>query len=295
MLGLDPGGAFAPLRDAADNRGTTPFRPRLFRIASYRDETPDVRTFRLEQADGGGPLRWRPGQFVHVSVFGTGEAVFTLAGSPSRGETVEITVRAVGKVTEALRGLGRGDLVGLRGPYGTAFPVDEWRGSDLAFVGGGIGMAALRAPLQWALDHRDEYGEIVVLNGARTVADLAYKDEMSDWGAAPGTRVVRAVDPGGESPGWDGEVGLVPQVFERLCLGPQGRFVVTCGPPVMLHSMFLALGRMGYAPERVVTTLENKMKCGLGLCGRCNVGRFFVCTDGPVVTWARLRSLPEDL
>ncbi len=295
MPAPDPASAPSLSREAPGNGNASPFRPRLFRIASYRDETPDVRTFRLERADGGGPLRWRPGQFVHVSVFGAGEAVFTLASSPSRGETVECTVRAVGKVTEALRGLGEGDVVGVRGPYGTAFPVDEWRGSDLAFVGGGIGMAALRAPLQWVLDHREEYGEIVVLNGARTVADLAYKDEMGEWGAVPATRVVRTVDPGGESPGWDGEVGLLPQVFERLALAPQGRIVVTCGPPVMLHYMFLALGRMGYAPERVVTTLENKMKCGLGLCGRCNVGRFFVCTDGPVVTWARLQGLPEDL
>lgn len=294
MAAPDPG-PVAPAREPDFEGGTGLFRPRLYRIASVREETPDVRTYGFEQADRGAPIAWKPGQFTHVSVFGAGEAVFTLASSPSRGEPVECTVRAVGKVTEALGGLGVGDLVGLRGPYGRPFPVEQWRGSDLVFVGGGIGMAALRSPLQWVLDHRADYGEIVVLAGARTPADLVYKDEMGEWAKQAGVRVVRTVDPGGESPDWDGEVGLLPDVFERLGLRPDRRIVVTCGPPIMLHFMFLALERMEYPADRVLTTLENKMKCGVGLCGRCNVGRFYVCTDGPVVSWATLKDLPRDL
>jgi NAD(P)H-flavin reductase len=200
----------------------------------------------------------------------------------------------VGKVTTALRALSVGQAVGFRGPYGNHFAVERWRGRDLSFVGGGIGMAALRAPLCFVLDHREDYGEILVLNGARTVGDIVYAEEMNEWVRADGARVVRTVDPGGETPDWNGEVGLVPDVFERLGSKPNGGVVITCGPPVMLRFMLAALERMGYEPDRVVTTLENKMKCGLGLCGRCSVGRFVVCRDGPVITAARLGTLPAD-
>lgn len=275
--------------------GPNPFLPRIYRIAARKDETPDVRTLRLIPADGGPSMTWAAGQFAHFSVFGAGEAVFTLANSPTRSDAVECTFRDVGKVTHELRGLSEGQIVGVRGPFGNSFPVDAWKGKALVFVGGGIGTVALRAPLQWVLDHRSDYGDIVVLNGARRVTDLAYKDEMSEWAAVPGVRVVRTVDPGGEEDGWDGEVGLLPAVFEKLGLPPDGRVVVSCGPPVMLRFLFAALEKTGYGREQVVTTLENRMKCGIGLCGRCNVGPFFVCTHGPVITWAELETLPNDL
>jgi NAD(P)H-flavin reductase len=156
-------------------------------------------------------------------------------------------------------------------------------------------MAAVAAPLRFVLDNRADFGDVLVLNGARTVADLVYKAEMREWERIEGVRVVRTVDPGGEAPGWDGEVGLIPDVFERLRPEPDGRIVVVCGPPIMLRFMLVALDRLGFPPEHVVTTLENKMKCGVGMCGRCNVGRFVVCRDGPVITAAKLRSLPADL
>jgi sulfhydrogenase subunit gamma (sulfur reductase) len=272
-----------------------PYRPLLTRILETRDETADVRTLRLgfltedEAGSFGGFL---PGQFGEFTVFGEGECVFALAGS-SGG--VECTFRAVGKVTSALRTRGPGDVVGLRGPYGNAFPLGGWKGENLAFLGGGIGMAALRSLIQHVMAHRDDFGELLVLNGARTVTDMVYRTEMASWAGAPGVRVVRTVDPGGETPDWDGEVGLIPQVFERLGLAPERWTVVACGPPVMLRYLFAALERLGFAKERVVTTLENRMKCGLGLCGRCNVGPFSVCRDGPVVTWGALAALPQDL
>jgi NAD(P)H-flavin reductase len=155
-------------------------------------------------------------------------------------------------------------------------------------------MAALRSSLLEVLDRRDEYGEVVILNGARTVADVVYKDEMREWAELDGVRVVRTVDPGGETEDWDGQVGMIPQVFQDLGLKPDGRIVVACGPPIMLHYLFLTLGEMGFEPGQVVTTLENKMKCGIGHCGRCYVGPFSVCRDGPVVTWAELNALPKD-
>ena len=145
-----------------------------------------------------------------------------------------------------------------------------------------------------AIDRKAEFGDIVILNGARSVADMVYKDEMPGWQEVDGVTVVRTVDPGGETEGWDGEVGLLPNVFETLGLDPDNRVVIACGPPVMLHYLFLSLGKTGYQPDQVVTTLENKMKCGIGHCGRCYVGPFSVCKDGPVVTWAELNELPKD-
>lgn len=279
------------------NGARSAFLPHLVRIAAAHDETHDVRTLRLEFLDPevGRQFRWEAGQFGEFSVFGAGEAVFTLANAPTRPGYIECTTRAIGKLTGAIRRLSPGQVLGFRGPYGNRFPVEEWRGRNLVFVGGGIGTAALRSPLQFVLDNRKDYGEVVVLNGARSVADLVYKDEMKkEWEATEGVRVVRTVDPGGETPEWDGEVGLLPNVFEGLGLAPEGRVVIVCGPPVMLHFMFLALEKLGYTPDQVVTTMENKMKCGLGLCGRCNIGRLFVCKDGPVFTWAQVRALPKD-
>jgi len=281
-----------------------PYRPQLLRIDRCREETPDVRTLGLafvDSVEAGRFQGWEPGQFAEFTVFGAGECVFAISNAPWRptgnGDgppTIECTFRAVGKVTDALRGLSPGQVVGFRGPYGNHFPVDEWRGKHLVFLGGGIGMAALRSALLDVISRRDEFGEVVILNGARAVADLVYKDEMESWGGTEGVRVVRTVDPGGETQDWDGEVGLIPQVFEGLDLDPESRVVIACGPPVMLHFLFLSLEKQGYSPEQVVTTLENKMKCGIGHCGRCNVGPFYVCRDGPVVTWAELEALPKD-
>jgi NAD(P)H-flavin reductase len=285
-----------------DTSMINPYRPHLLRIAAARDETPDVRTLTLSfvnQAEGAAFPRWEPGQFGEYTVFGAGECVFALANPPLEQEagvpTIECTYRAAGKVTHALRGLDVGHVIGFRGPYGNAFPLNAWRGRDLVFLGGGIGMAALRAALLAVLARRSEFGELLILNGARTVADMVYQQEMSGWAEIDGVRVVRTVDPGGETGDWDGDVGMIPEVFERQGLAPDGRIVVACGPPIMLHFLFRTLEKIGYAPEQVITTLENKMKCGFGQCGRCNVGSFYVCRDGPVVSWERMLALPADL
>ena len=278
-----------------------PYRPSLLRIEAMRDETPDVRTLTLgflDEVEGREFPAWEPGQFGEYTVFGAGESVFALANTahrdPGTPAVVECTYRAIGKVTTALRHLDVGDVVGFRGPYGNAFPLADWRDRDLVFLGGGIGMAALRAALHAVLRKRADYGDVVVLNGARTVADMVYREEMPDWAEVDGVRVVRTVDPGGETEDWDGEVGLIPDTFERQGLSPDGRIVIACGPPIMLHFLFKALEKMRYSPEQVITTLENKMKCGFGQCGRCNVGSFYVCRDGPVVSWKQMQALPED-
>jgi sulfhydrogenase subunit gamma (sulfur reductase) len=284
------------------------------RIEWMRDETLDVRTLGLAIEDSAATERfqWRAGQFALFSVFGAGECVFTLANSPTRRfangkangngngnghahrPAIECTFRAVGKVTSALRELGAGQVIGIRGPYGNSFDVDAWKGKHVTIIGGGIGMAAVRSPLQHVLDNREDYGEVHVLNGARTVADLVYENEVDEWTARDVT-VVRTVDPGGETPEWTGKVGLIPHVFEEMALSPENRIVVACGPPIMLKYLFMSLEKTGFPPENVVTTLENRMKCGVGHCGRCNVGSTYLCTQGPVFTWAQLQSMPQDM
>lgn len=271
-----------------------PYRPHLARVVELRDETLDVRTLRLELKPNGWDFSWKPGQFGEFTVFGVGECPFAIANSPTRKGVIECSFKLMGKVTTALREMALGDEIGFRGPYGNSFPVEQWKGRNLMFVGGGIGMAALRSPLQFMLDNRGDFGEVLILNGARTVADMVYKDEMNEWSAIEGVCLVRTVDPGGETPDWDGEVGLVPDVFEKLATKLDGAIVITCGPPIMIHFMLLTLDKLGFPKEKVFTTLENKMKCGIGKCGRCNVGHLYVCKDGPVFTAAELEKLPKE-
>jgi len=289
-----------PLAEAAPN----PYQPQLMRINDFHDETADVRTLSLQFVDddeAGAFTGWEPGQFGQFTVFGAGESVFALAnapwrpnGNPDDTPTIECTFRMVGKVTSALRDMSAGQVIGFRGPYGNHFPIDDWKDKDLVFIGGGIGMAALRSVILDVINRKKDFGKLVILNGARSVADMVYTDEMPRWQEVDGVQVVRTVDPGGETEDWDGEVGLLPNVFEKLELDPEDRIVVACGPPVMLHYLFLSLDERGYSPDQVVTTLENKMKCGIGHCGRCFIGPFSVCRDGPVVTWAELNELPKD-
>ncbi len=289
-----------PLAEAIPN----PYQPSLMKIDGFTDETQDVRTLQLQFADSEEAedfTGWNPGQFGQFTVFGAGESVFAISNRPWRPTgnggsppTIECTFRVVGKVTTALRAMSAGQLIGFRGPYGNHFPIDDWKGKHIAFIGGGIGMAALRSAMLDVVERKSEFGDVLILNGARSVADIVYKSEMPQWEEVDGVRVVRTVDPGGENDDWDGEVGLLPNVFEGLALDPKDRIVVACGPPIMLHFLFLSLGKLGYEPDQVVTTLENKMKCGIGHCGRCYVGPFSVCRDGPVVTWAELNALPKD-
>jgi len=272
------------------------YRPHLMTVEQMRDETPDVRTLRLvfQDEEVGRNFTFVPGQFGEYSVFGAGECVFAIASSPSRQGYIECSFKRMGKVTTALRDVEVGETIGFRGPYGNGFPLEELRGRDLFFAGGGIGMAALRALLEYCLDHREEFGHITILNGARSVADLVYKEDMMHWAEQPDVELVRTVDPGGETPDWDGEVGFVPTIMERMAPSPENTVAITCGPPIMIKFALQTLERLGFPQERVITTLENKMKCGLGKCGRCNVGPVYVCKDGPVFTAAQLRKLPRD-
>lgn len=266
------------------------FLPRLAEIAEVRDETSDTRTFRLRLPDGE-PFDFRPGQFLQLSVFGYGEAPFCLASSPTRGDGIETTVRRVGQLTEALHALSAGDQVGLRGPFGNGFDVDAARGRDLLFVGGGIGLPPLRGLILNVLDERDRFGRITILYGARTPRDLVYKEELRAWAARGDVELRVTVDRG--DPEWQGHVGVVPTLFERVRLQPASTLAFVCGPPVMIHFVVQDLLQRGFPEEAVISTLERMMQCGVGKCNHCTIGHRYVCRDGPVFSYRQMRELLE--
>jgi sulfhydrogenase subunit gamma (sulfur reductase) len=273
------------------------YTPLAARVRELRVETADVKTLRLVFQDEkvAESFTFKPGQFVELSVAGEGEATFCLASSPQERGYVECSVKRVGLVTEAIHRLDPDALVGLRGPYGNGFPLERMEGRDLIFVAGGIGLAALRSLIKVVLGQRKEFGSILVLYGARRVEDLVYREELEQWRSLKGLKTVLTVDPGGESADWEGEVGFVPAVLERLNPGRKNSTVITCGPPIMIRYVLAALDKLGFDPEEVITTLEMKMKCGLGHCGRCNVGPLYVCKDGPVFTYAQIREFVEQI
>lgn len=273
------------------------YRPFLMRVAGVKDETIDTRTLQLKFADEeeGARFSFKAGQFAEYSVFGHGECTFCIASSPTRMENIECSFKLVGKVTAALRDAGVGDTVGLRGPYGNWFPIDDMKGKNLLFVGGGIGLAPLRALIWNVLDTRGDFKKITILYGARSVGDLVYKDELQAWRERGDVETIYTVDPGGETPDWNDKIGFVPTVLEQSAPSKDNTVVITCGPPIMIKFTVQALEKMGFAPEDIVTTLENRMKCGIGKCGRCNIGSVYVCKDGPVFTYAQIKQMPNDM
>lgn len=272
------------------------YLPWLMRIAEVRDEAPGVKTFRLEFLDEAAAqgFDFRTGQFGLYSAFGEGESTFCIASSPTRKGYIECTFREAGRVTAALADKQVGDLVGFRGPYGNVFPIESWEGKHLLFIAGGIALPPLRSVIWNCLDLRDRYRDITVVYGARSVADLVYKQELKEWAERPDLKLVCTVDPGGETPDWTGKVGFVPPIVEALAPSPVDTVAIVCGPPIMIKLTLPVLEKLGFSPDAIFTTLENRMKCGLGKCGRCNTGRSFVCKDGPVYTLAELQSLPAE-
>ncbi len=272
------------------------FKPFLMRIEQITEEAPDVRTLRLvfQNEDEGRGFIFRTGQFGEYSVFGEGECTFCIASSPTRQGYIECTFRKAGRVTSALAALETNETVGFRGPYGNVFPIDQWQGRNLLFIAGGIALPPMRSVIWNVLDLRDRYRDVTIVYGARTVADLVYKRELQEWAGRDDVKLVTTVDPGGETPDWQGEIGFVPAVLDKLAPASHDTVAVVCGPPVMIKFTFPVLARLGFAPGDIYTTLENRMKCGVGKCGRCNTGKHFVCKDGPVFTFAQLQEMPQE-
>jgi len=272
------------------------YKPDLMEVTGITQHTSDVKSVRLRFEDPAcaAAFHFRVGQFGIFSAFGAGESTFNICSSSNWHDRIEFCFRNVGRVTDALWKVEEGDTIGFRGPYGNGYPMEEWRGKDLIFLGGGIAMPPIRCAIWYALENRADYGDITVVYGARTVGDLVFVDELSEWAKHPRVRVIQCVDPGGQTPDWTGEIGFVPAVFERADIPAQNAVALVIGPPIMIKNTIPVLERMGARMSNVYTSLENRMKCGVGKCGRCNAGPAYVCKDGPVFTFEELRALPMD-
>ena len=267
--------------------------PHVVMVEEIRRETPDVKTLRVVAPDGGVLFDYKPGQCAMLSLFPVGEAIFSITSSPTRRGFLEFSIKETGMVTRALHEIEAGTKLGLRGPYGNSFPTEFLKGKDLLFIGGGIALAPLRSLINYCLDNRDDYGRVDIIYGARSSRDLVQRVELiENWPKVKDTCVHLTVDV--KSDDWGGNVGFVPAFLEQLNPSPAGKVTITCGPPIMIKFVLQSLAKMGYKPEDIITTLEMKMKCGVGKCGRCNIGDKYVCKDGPVFSLAELQQMPNE-
>ena len=267
--------------------------PQVGIITDIRTETPDVKTFRVERPGGGKLFEHMPGQCAMVCVPGVGEAMFSITSSPTNKEFQEFSIKRCGVLTEHLHSMQAGDEIMVRGPYGNNFPVDTaLKGKNLLFIAGGIALAPLRSVINYCLAHREDYGHIDILYGSRSADDLVQLKEIQEyWMNVPDVNVYLTIDRPQE--GWDGNVGFVPTYLKELNFDTD-RVAILCGPPIMIKFCLQGLTEMGFKHDQVYTTLELRMKCGIGKCGRCNIGTKYVCKDGPVFRFDEIDELPNE-
>jgi 2-polyprenylphenol hydroxylase and related flavodoxin oxidoreductases len=269
--------------------GTDPMRPERYRVVRTWPETHDTFTMVLAPVEAGTRYRFAPGQFNMLYLPGVGEAAISMSGDPDDTRQVVHTVRAVGRVTKLLQGLKRGDEVGLRGPFGTPWPVDLARGRDVLLVAGGIGLAPLRPVVHHLLRHREQFGHVCLLFGARTPQDVLFQKDIETWRGRFDVSVEVSVDRAG--PEWHGRVGVVTTLIPHARVEPSNAIVFICGPEIMMHFTMRELERRDLAHEQAWVSMERNMKCGVGFCGHCQFGPLFVCKDGPVFRYDRVASL----
>jgi sulfhydrogenase subunit gamma (sulfur reductase) len=271
-----------------------PLLPYLGKLVEVKDLANEIKMFKVELLNGGSEAfaHRMPGQFAFLSAFGAGEAPFGIANTSRGGKALEFAVNRLGSVTTALHELGEGDVVGVRGPLGNWFPMDTFKGKNLIVLGGGIGGAPLRPVIQSVLDQREDYGHLTILWAARHPSLLVFTDEYDDWRAAPDCDLHLTVDQ--PDAAWDHNVGLITELLERVSPSPENSVAIICGPPIMIHFVNkLLVEKLGFSPTQNYVTLEARMHCGIGKCGRCNLGEKLVCVDGPVFTMAEVGELLE--
>ena len=272
----------------------TPYAPRPATLVRKEQLSNYVTLFEFSQ-DNGRPLAHKPGQFIQVSCYGVGEAPFSISSRPKAGtNTFEIAVRRIGSVTTALHDMEIGAKVGIRGPFGTSFPVQELVGKDTLFVAGGLGYIPLRSLLRYQLKHRDEFGRIIVLVGTRSPVERIFTHELDELAARDDIEVLETVDQGDAS--WDGNVGVITTLLPKVSLDVENTYVAMVGPPIMYKFVIGAcVSDQCISPERIYVSLERKMKCGLGKCGHCQINGINACIDGPVFRFTDIEQLKEAL
>lgn len=278
-----------------DKMNTNPMLPYLGRLVEVKDIATEIKLFRIEMLNGGAEAfhDYKPGQFAFVSAFGVGEAPFGIANIPKNGgNVVDFAVNRLGSVTTDLHELGVGDMVGVRGPMGNGFPMDKFKGKNLIVIGGGIGGAPLRPVIQTVMNNRADYKDFQILWAARNPSLLVFTDEYDEWRLTPDTELHLTVDQADST--WNYGVGLITQLLERVAPSPRNAITITCGPPIMIHFVNRVLvDKLGFNPEQNYVTLEARMHCGIGKCGRCNLGTKLICVDGPVFSMAEVGALLE--
>lgn len=275
-----------------------PYVPMPVKLVRHVVETDDrlIHTFTVQflKEEDEKAFSYLPGQFAEVCVFGKGEAPFGIASSPTEGGLLKFSVARVGVVTSALHDMAEGSILGVRGPLGNSYPIAEFKGKNLVIIGGGFAFTTLRALTTYILhpDNRGDFGELTVIYGARNPGLLLYKEELAEWEKRSDINLVCTID--APCQGWDKRVGFVPTCTKEVAPSSENAYAVVCGPPIMIRFTIPVLEELGFPPERIILSLENRMKCGIGMCGRCNVGNKFVCKDGPVFTRAQLNELPPE-
>ena len=267
--------------------------PKIGVNTDVRIDTPDVKTFRVVTPDGKKAFEHKPGQCAMLSIPGVGEAMFSITSSPTNSEFMEFSIKKCGCVTEWLHEAEPGQQITIRGPYGNPFPVDDkFKGQDLLFVAGGIGLAPLRSVINYCRHYRENYGKIDIVYGSRSKDDLVdYQEILNEWMTDDNIFVHLTIDR--EQEGWDGHVGFVPNYVKELGFDTN-KTVIICGPPIMIKFTLEGLCSLGFEKTQIYTTMELRMKCGVGKCGRCNIGSKYVCKDGPVFRCDQLEELPNE-
>ena len=262
-------------------------------VTAIRQDTPDVKTFRVEAPEGGKLFEHKPGQCAMLSVPGVSEAMISITSSPTNKDFMEFSIKKCGCLTAWLHEMEVGQMITVRGPYGRHFPVeDELLGKDLLFIAGGIGLAPLRSVINYVRDNREKFGHVDIVYGSRSKDDLVdYNEIVEEWMHTEGFDVHLTIDR--EQEGWDGHVGFVPNFVKEL--NPDlKKTVLVCGPPIMIKFTTQGLMELGFEKTQIYTTMELRMKCGVGKCGRCNIGSKYVCKDGPVFRFDELDELPDE-
>ena len=263
--------------------------PEIFRVEKYRKETHDTYTLELKPASGTGEHRFGAGQFNMLYKFGVGEAAISISGDPTSPNPLIHTIRAVGTVTKAMAKLKVGDTIGVRGPFGSCWPVEAAKGNDVLIIAGGIGLAPLRPVIYQVLAERRKYGKVFLLYGTRTPEDLLYRAELEKWRARFDMEVLVTVDRASSE--WHGNVGVVTTLLKKLVLDPDNTIAMICGPEIMMRFVAMDLIKREMTLDRIYVSMERNMKCGIGLCGHCQYGPTFVCKDGPVYTYDQVIEL----
>jgi len=272
---------------------TNKYTPTIATIKSVFDLSPTEKMFTISLPDGH-ILDHKPGQFIEMTIFGIGEAPISVCSSPTDGRDFQLTIRKVGDVTGAVHRMQTGEKIGIRGPFGYGFPIDQLKKHDIIVVAGGIGLAPLRSVINYIIANRDDYGKFIILHGARTPNDRLFKDELEKMSRRSDMTLLETVDRPSQE--WMGRSGVITTLFKQLAnVNPDNTFALICGPPVMYRYVILECKVLGLPDNHILCSLERRMKCGLGKCGHCQINGIYCCQQGPVFTYTQIKHLEEAL